>query len=68
MMIELSSGWKCKHCGKESNNKGLLKMHIKSEHMGMTHTCEICGHEYKTEETYRKHLRQSGTCKLESLI
>ena len=65
MMIELSSGWKCKHCGKESNNKKLLKMHIQSEHMGMKHTCEMCGHEYKTKGSFLNHLRYSETCKVE---
>ena len=27
MMVESNSGWKCSHCGKESKNKMLLKMH-----------------------------------------
>ena len=68
MMIELSSGWKCKHCGKESNNKGLLKMHIQAEHMGMTHTCDMCGHDYKTEGSFRSHMRYSETCKVEKVM
>ena len=73
MMIELSSGWKCKECGKESkkkdrNNKQLLKKHIQAEHMGMTTTCEMCGHEYKTEGSFRNHLRHSETCKVGTVM
>ena len=62
MMVELNSGWKCTHCEKESKNKALLKMHIESEHMGMTHTCGMCGHTYKTRDTFRTHL-QTSACK-----
>ena len=62
MMIELNSGWRCMHCGKESKNKGLLKMHIESEHMGITQTCEMCGNTYKTEDTFGNHLND-GSCR-----
>ena len=69
MMLELNSGWKCMHCGKESKSKNkqagkqLLGMHIESEHMGITHTCEMCGHTYKTRDTYKNHLN-SANCNL----
>ena len=59
MMTELNSGWKCIQCGKESRNKSLLKMHIESDHMGISHTCEMCGHTYKTRDTFRNHLQTS---------
>ena len=41
LMIELEM------CGKGSMNKALLKMHIKSEHMRISHTCGMCGHTNK---------------------
>ena len=66
MMIELNSGWRCIHCGKESKNKSLLKMHIESEHMGISHTCEMCGQIYKTKDTYRKHIQDSD-CNVKNL-
>ena len=62
MMTESNSGWTCIQCGKESKNKGLLKMHIEAEHMGISHTCEMCGHTYKSRDTLRNHL-QTGSCK-----
>ena len=61
MMTELNSGWRCKQCGKESINKFLLRMHIESEHMGISHTCELCGHTYKNKSTFRGHV-QDGAC------
>ena len=72
MMIELNSGWRCIQCGKESKSKNkkagknLLKMHIESEHMGLVHTCEMCGNTYKTKDTFRKHVIE-GACKVKSL-
>ena len=62
MMIESNSGWRCMQCGKENKNKGLLKMHIESDHMGIAHTCEICGRTYKRADTFRHHLTD-GACK-----
>ena len=67
MMIESNSGWRCRQCGKESKNKHILKMHIESEHMGIAHTCEMCGRTYKTEDTFRHHLT-GGACKAKSLV
>ena len=67
MMIESNSGWRCVQCGKESKNKGLLKMHIESEHMGISHTCEMCGHTYKTKCSFRNHF-YDGACKAKSLV
>ena len=52
LMIELNSDWRCMQCGKGSKNKTLLKMHFKSEHMGITHTCEMCGHTYRISNTF----------------
>ena len=49
-------------CGKGSKNNALLKMHFKSEHMGITHTCEMCGHTYK----FQIHFTD-GACKVKSL-
>ena len=63
MMIESNSGWRCMPCGKENKNKDLLKMHIESEHMGITHTCEMCGNTYKTKGSFRNHLTD-GACKV----
>ena len=50
-------------CGKESKNKGLLKMHIESEHMGIAHTCVRT---YKTKDTFGKHLNDSA-CKVKEV-
>ena len=66
MMTELDSGWRCLQCGKESKNKQLLKMHIEAEHMGKTHTCEMCGHTYKTKAMYLRHF-DDGACKVKNL-
>ena len=74
MMIELETGWKCIQCGKEQTNKSnekkasknALKMHIESEHMGISHTCEMCGHVYKTKATYRNHI-QASDCNVNNL-
>ena len=74
MMIELETGWKCIQCGKEQTNKSnekkasknALKMHIESEHMGISHTCEMCGHTYKNKDTLSHHLRD-GSCKVKDL-
>ena len=54
-------------CGKESKYKEQLKMHIESEHMGIAHTCEMCGRTYKTKDTFGKHLTD-GACKVKSLV
>ena len=51
LMIELDSGWRCMQCGKGSKNKALLKMHIKSEHMRITHTCQMCGYTHEKFKT-----------------
>ena len=51
MISELNSGWRWMQCGKESKSKALLKMHIEFEYMGITHTCEMCNHTYKTKDT-----------------
>ena len=72
MMVEVNSGWKCIQCGKENKgkwkgvSKNLLRMHIESEHMGMTHTCGMCGHTYKTRDTFRNHF-QTSACNVENL-
>ena len=74
MMIELETGWKCIQCGKEQRNKSynknaskqLLKMHIESDHMGISHTCEMCGQLYKTKATYRNHI-QASDCNVKNL-
>ena len=74
MMIELETGWKCIQCGKEQRNKSynknaskkLLKMHIESDHMGISHTCEMCGHTYKNKGTFSHHL-SDGSCKFKDL-
>ena len=72
MMTELETGWKCIQCGKEQRNKSkkisksLLKMHIESEHMGILHTCEMCGQMYKTKDTYRHHI-QTSDCNVKNL-
>ena len=74
MMIELNTGWKCIQCGKEQRNKGNnnnasknpLKMHIELEHMGISQTCEMCGHTYKNKGTFRNHL-SDGSCKAKDL-
>ena len=72
MMVEVNSGWKCIQCGKETKgkwkgvSKNLLRMHIESEHMGMTHTCGMCGHTYKTRDTFRNHL-QTSACNVKNL-
>ena len=72
MMVELNSGWKCTHCGKETKSKdkkagkALLKMHIESEHMGVTHTCGMCGHTYKRRDNFRNHL-QTSACNVKNL-
>ena len=47
LMIDLDSGWRCMQFVKGSKNKALLKMHIKSEHMRISHTCGMCGHTNK---------------------
>ena len=68
MMIELKDGWKCIQCGKEKKckekgaSKNLLKMHIESEHMEISHICEMCGNTYKTEDTFENHLND-GSCR-----
>ena len=67
MMIEANSGWRCKQCGKESRIKNQLKMHIESEHMGITPMCEMCGNTYKTKDTFRHHL-STGACKAKILV
>ena len=59
-MIELNSGWRCMQCGKGSKNKTLLKMHFKSEHMGIAHTCE------DTNTTFQIRFTD-GACKVKSL-
>ena len=51
MMIELNSGWRCKHCEKETNIKNSLKMHIESEHMGISHLFVKCVDTHTKPET-----------------
>ena len=68
-MTEINAEWQgiqCRKGSKSKNNKAgkqLLGMHIESEHMGITYTCVVCRHKYKTKDTFRNHLN-SAVCKL----
>ena len=66
MMTQLNTGWKCIQCGKETKHKASLETHIESDHMGISHTCKMCWHTYKTKDTFRNHL-QTSDCKAKNL-
>ena len=68
MVEELGSGWwKCMQCGKESQLKKVLKMHIESDHMGITHTCGMCGHTFRRRDTFNAHL-QTSACNVKKTV
>merc|ERR1719186_1845802 len=46
-----STMWKCKDCGKECKRKDKLGAHIETHLEGFSHSCTICGREYKTRNS-----------------
>ena len=57
-MIEKVDGiWKCKVCGKSNNlnKRNDVRRHAETHLEGVSHSCTICGKEFRCSENLRKH-------------
>ena len=48
----------CDQCEYETNDKGSLKKHQESIHMGVRHLCDICDFSSGTRSGLNKHRKQ----------
>jgi len=51
--------WRCKECGKVSNKKLKLGMHIETHIEGFSHTCKFCNKIYQTRNSLQTHKYQA---------
>ena len=59
-MIEKVDGiWKCKVCGKSNNlnKRNDVRRHAETHMEGVSHSCNLCGKEFRCSENLRKHVK-----------
>ena len=55
IVTKIGPMWQCKACGKKGPIKGELQRHAET-HLGITHTCTLCGKILKSRHAYSKHI------------
>ena len=53
--------YSCQQCSKSFKGKWYLDVHIKAQHMDVTHPCKVCGKTFKYAWNCSKHSKTCGT-------
>ena len=53
--------FKCNICNDYFFNKSQATSHVEAKHLNVTYSCEFCGKEFKSKDTWKQHKRRNHT-------